>query len=53
MYYDRRVCTKELAERVACVGAEEIGALCRKLINEEKVHVSFWGNVKKIPHINQ
>ena len=31
MYYERRVYTKELAERVACVGAKEIQNLCQKI----------------------
>ena len=31
MYYERRVYTKELAERVASVGAKEIQNLCQKI----------------------
>lgn len=37
MYYDRKVETKELAERVACVGAQEIKSLSSKLLDSSKV----------------
>lgn len=37
MYYDRRVTNKEIAERVAVVGAKEIQKLCGKLMDTSKV----------------
>lgn len=38
MYYDRRVTNKEVAERVAVVGAKEIQDLCQKLCDPSKVY---------------
>jgi hypothetical protein len=39
MYYDRRVTNKEVAERVAVVGAKEIQDLCNKLLDTTKVNL--------------
>lgn len=37
MYYDRRVTNKEIAERVAVVGAKEIQELCQKFVDPNLV----------------
>ena len=40
MYYDRRVCTKELAERVACVDAGQLQAVAKNILKNADVY--YW-----------
>ena len=47
LYYNRRVHTKELAERVSCIKAKDIQKIAAKIVEDsEKIHVCIWGNTK-------
>lgn len=45
MYYDRRVCRSELAERVSCVTKEDIQKTVNNMIEKEQMQVTLWGNI--------
>lgn len=42
MYYNRRVHTKELAERVACVTAEDLKQASAKVYRDVNVNMDLW-----------
>lgn len=45
MYYDRRVCRKEVAERVSCVTKADIEAAFRRM-TPDKMQMTVWGDIK-------
>jgi predicted Zn-dependent peptidase len=48
MYYDRRVCRSELAERVSSVSKEDLQKVVREVMVDGKVQVTIWGNVDAV-----
>lgn len=48
MYYDRRVCRSELAERVSSVGKEDIQKVVKDVMLNGKVQVTIWGNTDAV-----
>ena len=48
MYYNRRVHTKELGERVACVTPQDLNKIAKKIYeNMQNIHVTMWGIIPK------
>jgi predicted Zn-dependent peptidase len=46
MYYERRVHTKELAERVACTTAKDLNKIAEKVYKGmQNAHVTLWGKL--------